>query len=192
MSTSNNFNEIWEILWEDPSTFDPKTALKAEAFRKVFVAAFKKELKPERLPPGIEQKKVADVRARAWKAFQKPDKFIIIMLFGPLEKPVSSGGDKEIMSSEAAGKSYKKENKSSLTVYRGDDSWRISFRTVLPELAGRKIPLVIIDKSTGQEVFNEIQELEEDEDEEIWEFNISLPTSLDLRQQYEIQIKPPK
>lgn len=194
MSNTSYFSEIWDILWADTSTLDPKTALKAEAFRKVFVAAFKKEPKTKGLPPGIDQKKVENVRARAWDAFQKklnPYDKIIILIVNPLERRVSMGSGKTddsiVSPTNEEGKLYSKENDSSLMLYRDDESWKVTFRTLLPKLAGKSVLLVITDEQ-GEAVVRETKELEENKDDEVWEFEYPLPKHMKLTQSHTLEI----
>jgi hypothetical protein len=206
--TEFTFSEILELLWAEPSTLDPKTALKAEAFRKVFLACFKKDLKPKGLPPGINQQQVENVRARTWDNFRKklnpphqpienslPDKIIVLMLM-PLQMAVGHGKDDDDEQTESLlslstkeGKTYLEENDSSIMVYRDDESWKISFRTMLPALAEQSV-LIVINDEEGKEIKTLTKELEENEEDEVWEFEEPLPQEMNLSNSYRIEIKP--
>jgi hypothetical protein len=169
------FDVFWEILGGKtaPPNANPKTVAEFEAFRK---ALFAKLTEKQQAPsPEI------------------PKLIIIVLIIPPLVRFSGGCADKNVENSLLSlttedGKLYKKEKQSSLTIYRGDDSWRMSFRTVSPELVGKEVSLVIAN-SEGEIVYTSNETLEEDEDEELWEFNISLPTVLDLTQPYTIKIE---
>ncbi len=167
MLIENDLKDWWDILRGKPIPHNAKQETVAEAMvlRAALLAAFKKE----------------------------PDKIkIFVYIIPPLMRISGGGGDKETKNSVLElvtdQKLYKKTDQSILTIYRGDESWRISFRTVLPEFADKEVSLVITDNQTKQVVYTNNEKLEEDEDEETWEFDIPLPTCLNLTQSYSIEI----
>jgi hypothetical protein len=118
---------------------------------------------------------------------------ILSMRFGPLERAASGAGaqgtENSILSLETEdSKLYTEKNDSSLMIYRDDESWKISFRTFQPELVGKSVSIVITD-SEGKEIMREPQTLEEDEDDEVWEFEYPLPKHMNLVQLYTVDIK---
>jgi hypothetical protein len=188
-------SEILELLWEEPSTLDPKMALKAEAFRKVFVAAFKS--KSDRLPPGIAQKQVENVRAKAWNAFQNklhenslPDKIIVLVL-PPLQRAVGGAADKDTKSSILSlsteeGNLSIEENDCSLTVDGDEKGWKVSFRTVSQELTEKKVLFTVTENESLEKIVNQTQELTIID--RIWGFDFYLPESMDMVKSYTVEI----
>jgi len=115
---------------------------------------------------------------------------IISLVIPPLEQIKSECTDKTTEQTVLSinGQPSVEEKDSNLTVYHNEDSWMLSFRTVLPELVNKSVFLIIID-SGGKEIIHQLQKLENDDD--VWMFEYSLPKTMKQPESYTIKIQSP-
>lgn len=143
---------------------------------------------PKNLPE-VSEERLQNVLARCGFSLEIPDVIVIFRVKLRLERIAGRGAPpaEDSTTITADGEFYDERDRCSFTLYRGEESWKVSFRTRRPEFADKNV-LLAITNNDNMEKITDTKKLTLKK--KVWGADFSLPKHLNLVYLHTFEIGP--